>query len=297
MRVRKAVIPAAGWGTRFLPATKAQPKEMLPLVDKPIIQYVVEEAIASGIEDILIITGRGKRAIEDHFDRSVELETVLTRSKSGLLSTVRDLGNMADIHFIRQKEQLGLGHAIYQARRHVGDEPFAVLLGDEIYVGEKPCLEQLIDAQEEMGGSVIGVNQVPMEDVRRYGVIAPQPLGPRRYRALDLVEKPPVSEAPSNLAIIGRYILDPQIFAVLEHLEPGRNGEIQLTDGLKLLNAFSPVHAVDPDTRRYDVGEKLGYLQASVELALGRPDLANSFRTYLKQLVDQMDADLHVSAD
>ena len=297
MRVRKAVIPAAGLGTRFLPATKAQPKEMLPLVDKPIIQYVVEEAVASGIEDILIITGRGKRAIEDHFDRSVELETVLTRSNNGLLSTVRDLGNMADIHFIRQKEQLGLGHAIYQARRHVGDEPFAVLLGDEIYVGDTPCLEQLIDAQEEMGGSVIGVNRVPMEDVRRYGVIAPQALGPRRYRALDLVEKPTVDEAPSNLAIIGRYILDPQIFGVLENLPPGRNGEIQLTDGLRLLNAFSPVHAFDPDTKRYDVGEKLGYLQATVELALGRPDLGDSFRTYIKRLADQLDAGLSVTAD
>lgn len=298
MRVRKAVIPAAGWGTRFLPATKAQPKEMLPLVDKPIIQYVVEEAIASGIEDILIITGRGKRAIEDHFDRSVELETVLDRNnKNGMLETVRDLGNMADIHFIRQKEQLGLGHAIYQARRHIGDEPFAVLLGDEIYVGEKPCLEQLIDAQEELGGSVIGVNRVPTEDVRRYGVIDPQMLGPRRYRALDLVEKPSVEEAPSNLAIIGRYVLDPQIFAVLESLPAGRNGEIQLTDGLKLLNAFSPVHAYDPVSKRYDVGEKLGYLQATVELALGRPDLADGFRTYLKQLVDQLEADLPMYAD
>ncbi|HYG58857.1 MAG TPA: UTP--glucose-1-phosphate uridylyltransferase GalU [Symbiobacteriaceae bacterium] len=297
MRVRKAVIPAAGWGTRFLPATKAQPKEMLPLVDKPIIQYVVEEAIASGIEDILIITGRGKRAIEDHFDRSVELETVLTRSNNGLLSTVRDLGNMADIHFIRQKEQLGLGHAVYQARRHVGNEPFAVLLGDEIYVGDTPCLEQLIDAQEELGGSVIGVNQVPMEDVRRYGVIAHQQLGHRRYRALDLVEKPAVADAPSNLAIIGRYVLDPQVFDVLEELPPGRNGEIQLTDALRLLNGFSPVHAVDPDTQRYDVGEKLGYLTATVELALGRPDLTTEFRAFLKRLVAELDLGLEVSAD
>lgn len=298
MRVRKAVIPAAGWGTRFLPATKAQPKEMLPLVDKPIIQYVVEEAIASGIEDILIITAHGKRAIEDHFDRSVELETVLHRSnKNGMLETVRDLGNLADIHFIRQKEQLGLGHAIYQARRYVGNEPFAVLLGDEIYVGEKPCLEQLIDAQEELGGSVIGVNQVPMEQVRRYGVVAPQELGPRRYRALDLVEKPPVEEAPSNLAIIGRYILDPQIFSALEHLKPGRGGEIQLTDGLKHLNGFSPVYAMDPVTKRYDVGEKLGYLQASVELALGRSDLGADFRTYILQLAHQLEAEMLTSAD
>jgi UTP--glucose-1-phosphate uridylyltransferase len=298
VRVRKAVIPAAGWGTRFLPATKAQPKEMLPLVDTPIIQYVVEEAIASGIEDIIIITGRGKRAIEDHFDRSVELETVLDQGrKNDLLSTIRDLGNMADIHFIRQKEQLGLGHAIYQARKHIGDEPFAVLLGDEIYVGETPCLSQLLDVQAEMGGSVIGVNSVPMADVRRYGVIRPQTLGPRLYRALDLVEKPSVEEAPSNLAIIGRYILDPGIFEVLGETPPGRNGEIQLTDGLKKLNEFSPIYAYDPDTRRYDVGEKLGYLQATVELALTRPDLAEDFRRYLVTLVDDLTAGRAVSAD
>jgi UTP--glucose-1-phosphate uridylyltransferase len=298
VRVRKAVIPAAGLGTRFLPATKAQPKEMLPLVDTPIIQYVVEEAIASGIEDILIITGRNKRAIEDHFDRSVELETMLDRGHKGdLLSAVRELGNMADIHFIRQKEQLGLGHAIYQARKHIGDEPFAVLLGDEIYVGDTPCLAQLIDVQAELGGSVIGVNAVPMPDVRRYGVIKPQALGPRRYRALDLVEKPAVEEAPSNLAIIGRYVLDSRIFDVLEDLPPGRNGEIQLTDGLRLLNAFSPIYAFDPVTHRYDVGEKLGYLQASVELALTRPDLAEDFRRYLVALVDELTAGRAVSAD
>jgi UTP--glucose-1-phosphate uridylyltransferase len=298
VRVRKAVIPAAGLGTRFLPATKAQPKEMLPLVDTPIIQYVVEEAIASGIEDIIIITGRNKRAIEDHFDRSVELETMLDRGHKGdLLSAVRELGNMADIHFIRQKEQLGLGHAIYQARKHIGDEPFAVLLGDEIYVGDTPCLAQLIDVQAELGGSVIGVNAVPMPDVRRYGVIKPQALGPRRYRALDLVEKPAVEEAPSNLAIIGRYVLDSRIFDVLEDLPPGRNGEIQLTDGLRLLNAFSPIYAFDPVTHRYDVGEKLGYLQASVELALTRPDLAEDFRRYLVALVDELTAGRAVSAD
>lgn len=292
MQVRKAVIPAAGWGTRFLPATKAQPKEMLPLVDTPIIQYVVEEAIASGIEDILIITGRGKRAIEDHFDRSVELETVLTRgNKSDMLSTVRDLGNMADIHFIRQKEQLGLGHAIYQARRHVGNEPFAVLLGDEIYMGDKPCLAQLIDVHAEIGGSVIGVNQVPWSDVRRYGVIRPHALGTRRYRALELVEKPPVAEAPSNLAIIGRYVLDPGIFDVLADLPPGRNGEIQLTDGLNRLNQTRPIYAYDPVCRRYDVGEKLGYLQATVELALTRPDLAGQLTAYLHELVKGLDAD------
>lgn len=295
MRVRKAVIPAAGWGTRFLPATKAQPKEMLPLVDKPIIQYVVEEAVASGIEDILIITGRGKRAIEDHFDRHLELETVLDRNNSGMLELVRELSNMVDIHFVRQKEQLGLGHAIYQARRHVGNEPFAVLLGDEVFVGEKPCLGQLIDAQEQTGGSVIATLPVPREDVRRYGIIAPEQMGDRLCRAVDLVEKPPVDEAPSNLAIIGRYVLDPDIFGILADLPPGRNGEIQLTDGLRVLNRFSPVYGYEPVTRRYDVGDKLGYLQASVELALGRPDLADDFAAYLKQL--RLDLGARMMAD
>lgn len=288
MRVRKAVIPAAGWGTRFLPATKAQPKEMLPLVDKPIIQYVVEEAVASGIEDILIITGRGKRAIEDHFDRHLELERVLDRSHNDMLEVVRELSNMVDIHFVRQKEQLGLGHAIYQARRHVGDEPFAVLLGDEVFVGEKPCLGQLIDIQEKTGASVIGALPVPREDVRRYGIIAPEPIDDRLCRALDLVEKPPVEEAPSNLAIIGRYVLDSDIFGILADLPPGRNGEIQLTDGLRLLNRFSPVYGFEPVTKRYDVGEKLGYLQASVELALGRPDLGDAFAEYLRRLTSDL---------
>jgi len=282
MRIRKAVIPAAGWGTRFLPATKAQPKEMLPLVDKPIIQYVVEEAIASGIEDILIITGRGKRAIEDHFDRSVELEYFLKQNqKEELLETVLDLGNMADIHFIRQKEQLGLGHAIYQARRHIGNEPFAVLLGDEVFVGETPCLAQLIDVHEQVGGSVVGVQEVPPSDVHRYGVIRPEEMGERLYRALDLVEKPAPEAAPSNLAIVGRYVLDPAIFDALENLPPGRNGEIQLTDGLRVLNVHSPVYAYEPITARYDVGEKLGYLKATVELALQRDDLGRAFREYL----------------
>lgn len=298
MRVRKAVIPAAGWGTRFLPATKAQPKEMLPLVDKPIIQYVVEEAIAAGIEDILIITGRNKRAIEDHFDRAMDLESVLAQgNKESLLSAVREVGDMVDIHFVRQKEQLGLGHAIYQARRHIGDEPFAVLLGDEIYLGEPPCLKQLIDMQEQLGGSVIGVQPVPQQDVQRYGVIAPQAIGDRTYRALDLVEKPPVHEAPSNLAIIGRYVLDPAIFAILEHLPPGRNGEIQLTDGLKVLNETSPIYGYEPVTKRYDVGEKLGYLVATVELALGRPDLGASFGEYLRSLSAKEQRALLISAD
>lgn len=287
MRVCKAVIPAAGWGTRFLPATKAQPKEMLPLVDKPIIQYVVEEAVAAGIEDILIITGRGKRAIEDHFDRHLELETVLAEKNEELLSTVRELGNMVDIHFVRQKEQLGLGHAIYQARRHVGNEPFAVLLGDEVFVGDKPCLKQLIDVHAELDGSVVAVRPVPQAEVQRYGVVDPEPITHRLSRALDLVEKPPEEHAPSNLAIIGRYILDPAIFGILEDLPPGRNGEIQLTDGLRLLNHFSPVYAYEPITNRYDVGEKLGYIQATIELALARPDLAADLEAYIQDLAGQ----------
>lgn len=291
MRVRKAVIPAAGFGTRFLPATKAQPKEMLPIVDTPIIQYVVEEAIASGIEDILIITGRGKRAIEDHFDRSVELETFLTRAnKDGLLGTVRDLGNMADVHFVRQKEQLGLGHAIYHARHHIGNEPFAVLLGDEIFTGEVPCLAELIGAHEDLGGSVVGVHEVPPEEVHRYGVIRPEKVKDRVHRALELVEKPSQDEAPSNLAIVGRYVLDPAIFEILGSLPPGKNGEIQLTDALQVLGKEKPIYGYEATSNRYDVGEKLGYLRATVEFALQRDDLREPFEEYLKSLLAKKQA-------
>lgn len=286
MRVRKAVIPAAGLGTRFLPATKAQPKEMLPIVDTPIIQYVVEEAIASGIEDILIITGRGKRAIEDHFDRSVELESWLTQyNKEGLLQTVRDLGKMADIHFVRQKEQLGLGHAIYQARHHVGNEPFAVLLGDELFVGAEPCVKQLMDVQEEQGGSVVCVREVDYSEVHRYGVVQPERLNDRLCRALSFVEKPSREQAPSNIAIAGRYVLDPDIFDILGDLPPGRNNEIQLTDAIDILGRIKPVYTYEVRGQRYDVGEKLGFLQATVEFALQRPDLAPRFREYLMGLL------------
>lgn len=289
MRVRKAVIPAAGLGTRFLPATKAQPKEMLPLVDTPIIQYVVQEAIASGIEDIIIITGRTKRAIEDHFDRSVELETFLSTSrKDGLLSEVRELGSLADIHFVRQKEQLGLGHAVYQARRHIGNEPFAVLLGDEVFVGEQPCLAQLMEVYHQVNASVVGVQQVPVEDVHRYGIVEPKQISPRLCQALDLVEKPDAAVAPSNLAIIGRYVLDPEVFDVLESTPPGRNGEIQLTDALRVLSAGKGVFGYDPVTTRYDVGERLGYLVASIELALSRPDLEGALRQYLVGLTQRL---------
>lgn len=288
MRIRKAVIPAAGWGTRFFPATKAQPKEMLPLVDKPIIQYVVEEAVASGIEDILIITGRGKRAIEDHFDRSVELESFLTNhNNEPLLNSVRELGNMVNIHFIRQKDQLGLGHAVYQARQHVGNEPFAVLLGDEVFVGNQPCLAELMDVHERVGGSVIGVQQVPLSEVKRYGVIRHERVEERLHRALGLVEKPSPQEAPSNYAIIGRYILDPAIFDILAAQEPGRNGEIQLTDGLQRLAGSQSIYALEPKSKRYDVGEKLGYLIANIEFALSRPDLEAGLRQYLESLSAQ----------
>lgn len=285
MRIRKAVIPAAGWGTRFLPATKSQPKEMLPLVDKPIIQYVVEEAIASGIEDILIITGRNKRAIEDHFDRSMELESVLAEKDPRLLETVRSIGQMADIHFVRQKEQLGLGHAIYQARRHVGNEPFAVLLGDEVFVGTPPCLAQMVQLQQVTGGNAIAVREVPREHVHRYGIVNATPLGPGQHYVNSLVEKPDPSTTSSNLAIVGRYILQPSIFDVLAELPPGKNGEIQLTDGLSVLLRSEPIYGLETTARRYDVGDKLGYLQATVEFALAREaELAEPFRDYLQEL-------------
>ncbi|MBY6277858.1 UTP--glucose-1-phosphate uridylyltransferase GalU [Symbiobacterium thermophilum] len=286
MPVRKAVIPAAGFGTRFLPATKAQPKEMLPIVDTPIIQYVVEEAIASGIEDILIITGRGKRTIEDHFDRSIELETFLERNhRDSLLSTVRDVGNLANVFFVRQKEQLGLGHAVLQARHHIGNEPFAVLLGDEIFFGARPALSQLMDVYDQVGGSVVGVMEVSADEVQRYGVIKPEKVNEGLYLATDLVEKPATHEAPSRMAICGRYVLDPAIFDILETLPPGKNGEIQLTDAIRILGKWQPIYACEIDARRYDVGDKLGYLQATVEIALEREDLGEAFRDYLTNLL------------
>ncbi len=286
MRVRKAVIPAAGLGTRFLPATKAQPKEMLPIVDTPIIQYVVDEAIAAGIEDILIVTGRNKRAIEDHFDRSIELETFLEQGqKEKLLHAVRSISNMVDIHFIRQKEPLGLGHAVAQARRHVGNEPFAVLLGDEVFTGRGPCIGELVQQHEQHGGSVIAVREVPLEQVRRYGVVQSIPAGPRRHRVTELIEKPEPEFAPSTLAVAGRYVLEPEIFPILADLPPGKNGEIQLTDALQILAQRRPIYGYETTCHRYDVGEKLGYLQATVEFALQRDDLAEPFRRYLCELL------------
>jgi UTP--glucose-1-phosphate uridylyltransferase len=286
MKVRKAVIPAAGLGTRFLPATKAMPKEMLPIVDKPIIQYVVEEAVAAGIEDILIITGRGKRAIEDHFDRSIELELYLrSGAQVEVLEAVRSISDMVNVHFIRQKEALGLGHAVLQAQQHVGDEPFAVLLGDEIFAGARPCLGELMDQYQAMsGGSLVAVRPVPQEQVSRYGVIRAKTVRPGFYHVQDMVEKPMVAEAPSNLAVVGRYIIEPAVFEVLRDTAPGRNGEIQLTDALNVLAHESQVYAYETNSQRYDVGNKLGYIQATLEFALRRPDLEKDLREYLEQL-------------
>lgn len=289
-RVRKAVFPAAGLGTRFLPATKAQPKEMLPLVDKPLIQYGVEEAIRSGIQNILIITGRGKSAIEDHFDVSFELEQALEkRNKKELLATVREISDMVDIAYIRQKEALGLGHAVLRARDMVGSEPFAVVLSDDVIEAEIPCLRQLLDVYELFGASVIALMEVPAEEVSAYGIVDAEPVhhngcGDRLYRIHNLIEKPRQSEAPSRLAIIGRYVLTPEIFPSLEAIEPGSLGEIQLTDGLRHLLGSRPIYGYRFEGRRYDAGDKLGFLKATVEFALRRSDLGGAFREYLKSL-------------
>jgi len=291
--VKKAVIPAAGLGTRFLPATKSQPKEMLPVVDKPAIQYIVEEAVASGIEDIIIITGRGKRAIEDHFDRSMELEALLeAKGETELLKVVRGIGSMVDLHYIRQGEARGLGHAVYCARKFVGREPFAVLLGDDIVVSQTPCLRQLLEIHEQYGGSVLGVQPVAWSEVVRYGIVRPDreaEIAERDrhhlVRVADLVEKPQPAEAPSNIAILGRYVIEPEIFDYLANQEPGRGGEIQLTDALRRLAQDRPMYALAFEGKRYDIGTKLGYLQAMVEFALDRPDLNREFRGYLEELL------------
>ena len=284
-KIRTAVIPAAGLGTRFLPATKAQPKEMLPIVDKPCIQYIIEEAIDSGIEDILIITGRNKRAIEDHFDRAVELElTLKAQGKYDLLGLVQELSRVT-IHYVRQKEPKGLGHAVLCARHFVGDEPFAVLLGDDIMDAEVPVLKQLMDVYDDCEGSVLGGQEVPKDRVSSYGVVKPVAVKERLWRADDLVEKPLVEEAPSRLAVLGRYIISPEIFGILEKTEPGRGGEIQLTDALKKLSEREPVYAYEFEGRRYDVGDKQGYLEATVDFALKRPDLREPFLRYLLKTV------------
>lgn len=287
MRVKKAIIPAAGLGTRFLPATKAQPKEMLPIVDKPTIQYIIEEAVASGIEEILIITGRNKRAIEDHFDKSIELENQLeAKGKEDLLNMVNDISNMVDIYYIRQKEPKGLGHAINCARTFVGDEPFAVMLGDDVVDSEVPCLKQLIDCYNEYKTTILGVQQVPEEDVTKYGIVQGMHIEDRVYKVKDLVEKPKIEEAQSNIAILGRYIITPKIFEILSKTQPGKSGEIQLTDALKTLIKQEAMYAYNFEGRRYDVGDKLGFLEATVEFALKREELRSDFMKYLISIKD-----------
>ena len=282
MKVRKAIIPAAGLGTRFLPATKAQPKEMLPIVDKPTIQYIIEEAVASGIEEILIITGRNKKCIEDHFDKSVELEMELEKShKDDLLEMVRNISDMVDIHYIRQKEPKGLGHAILCARAFVGNEPFAVLLGDDVVDSEVPCLKQLMDCYKEYKTTILGVQTVKHEEVNKYGIVDGIHIEDRVYKVKKLVEKPAIEESPSNVAILGRYIITPQIFDILQNTEPGKGGEIQLTDALQTLIGNEAMYAYNFEGRRYDVGDKLGFLQATVEFALKRDDLREPFVEYL----------------
>ena len=288
MQIQKAVFPAAGLGTRFLPATKAQPKEMLPLVDKPLIQYVIEEAVASGIGKITIVTGRGKNAIEDHFDVSYELERVLEeRGKKELLDEIRRISNMVSVSYVRQKEALGLGHAILVARDAVGNAPFAVMLGDDIIDSKVPCLRQMMDLFEKLQSAVIATCEGPMSEISQYGVIRGYPVegfGNRVYRVQDVVEKPPADEAPSNLAIIGRYILTPEIFGILERTRTGRGGESQLTDGIRHLLEQQPVYAYKFEGTRHDAGDKLGFLKATVEFALRREDLGQEFRQYLKSL-------------
>jgi UTP--glucose-1-phosphate uridylyltransferase len=287
-KIRKALFPAAGLGTRFLPATKAQPKEMLPLVDKPIIQYAVEEAVASGIENLVIVTGRGKNSIEDHFDVAFELESVLEeRGKSHLLKMVRSVSDTAPFCYIRQKEPLGLGHAVLTARNVLNNEPFAVLLGDDVIVSDPPCIRQLIDVYDQYQTSVVAIMEVPKEETNRYGIIQGNPLPEhdgRLYEVRDMVEKPPVDTAPSNLAIIGRYILTPSIFDALSETGKGSGGEIQLTDGLRRLMAKQRVLAYKFDGKRHDAGDKMGFLKATVEFALSNEELGPAFRSYLKSL-------------
>ncbi|SFL11003.1 UTP--glucose-1-phosphate uridylyltransferase [Paenibacillus sp. 1_12] len=288
MKVRKAIIPAAGMGTRFLPATKAMPKEMLPIVDKPTIQYIVEEAIESGIEDIIIVTGKGKRAIEDHFDSSFELEhNLMERQKFDLLNEVQKSSNLVDIHYIRQKEPKGLGHAIWCARKFIGDEPFAVLLGDDIVRAQKPCLKQMIEQFERHAASIIGVQHVSDEEVSRYGIVDGFKIEDRLFNVNHLVEKPKREEAPSNLAILGRYILTPRIFEILSYQEPGAGGEIQLTDALAELNRFELVYAYEFTGTRYDVGDKMGFIQTTIEYALQRDDLRYGLLNYLTKLLEK----------
>jgi len=288
--VRKAVFPAAGLGTRFLPATKAQPKEMLPVVDKPLIQYGVEESLHSGIQNIIIVTGRGKSSIEDHFDVSFELEQLLeSKGKTDLLSMVRSISDMIDVSYVRQKEALGLGHAVHRAKELVGNEPFAVVLSDDIIASETPCVRQLLDIYEYYGASVLALMEVPKDQISAYGVVDAEPVADngrqgRLFRIRNMVEKPKAADAPSNLAIIGRYILTPEIFQCIESIEPGSGGELQLTDALKFMLRNRPIYGLKFEGKRYDAGDKLGFLKATVEFGLSRHDLGEPFREYLKSL-------------
>ncbi|NLM20379.1 MAG: UTP--glucose-1-phosphate uridylyltransferase GalU [Peptococcaceae bacterium] len=286
-KIRKAVIPAAGLGTRFLPATKAQPKEMLPIVDKPTIQYIVEEAVQSGIEDVIIVTGRNKNAIEDHFDRSVELEVFLDKGdKFELLNLVKNIADMVDIYYVRQKEALGLGHAVYSARKFIGNEPFAVLLGDDIIYSAEPCLKQMMKYYELNGGNIIGVQEVALSEVSKYGIIDGSKISSRLYKAENMIEKPSPQEAPDlPLAIMGRYILNPEIFDILSELPPGRNGEIQLTDAILMLSKLQDVYAYCFEGKRYDIGDKLGFVKATVEFALRHEDIGSRLMDYLIDFV------------
>jgi UTP--glucose-1-phosphate uridylyltransferase len=289
-KVRKAVFPAAGLGTRFLPATKAQPKEMLPIVDKPLIQYGVEEAIHSGVQNIIIVTGRGKSSIEDHFDVSFELEQLLeSKQKNEMLSMVRAISDMIDVSYVRQKEALGLGHAVLRVKELVGSEPFTVVLSDDIIASETPCIRQLLDVYEYYGASVLALMEVPRDQISAYGVVDAEPVSDngrenRLFRIRNMVEKPKPADAPSNLAIIGRYVLTPEIFTCIESIEPGSGGEIQLTDALKYMLRNRPIYGLKFEGTRYDAGDKLGFLKATVEFALNRHDLGEQFRDYLKNL-------------
>ena len=287
-KVRKAVIPAAGLGTRFLPATKSQPKEMVPVIDKPTIQYVVEEAVAAGITDILVITGRGKRAIEDHFDRNFELEFYLEEGKKHEeLEQVQAISEMADIHYIRQRDPLGLGHAVSVARQHVGSEPFAVLLGDDIMVDDAKLLRSMLDVYERYGRSVVAVLEVAREDIKNYGCVTPEVMEENLVRVRSIVEKPKPEDAPSNLAVIGRYVFTPEIFDALDRITPGAGGELQLTDAMSLLLETQTVFGYTFETGRYDIGKKIDFLRATVELALDRPDLGDEFKAFLADLVQR----------
>jgi UTP--glucose-1-phosphate uridylyltransferase len=287
-KVRKAVIPAAGLGTRFLPATKSQPKEMLPVIDKPTIQYVVEEAVQAGVTDILVITGRGKRAIEDHFDRNFELEFYLEQGKKDEeLQEVQSISEMADIHYIRQRDPLGLGHAISVARQHVGSEPFAVMLGDDIMLDDARLLRSMLDVYERYGRSVVAAMEVPLEQISSYGAITPETVEEDLVRIRAIVEKPKPEEAPSNLAVIGRYVFTPEIFEALDRIQAGAGGELQLTDAIALLLESQTVFAKTFETGRYDIGKKIDFLRATVELALDRPDLGAEFKTFLADLVQR----------